>query len=175
MTSHGYTVLAIVILAGCALAGCHRYGQPSPESCHAKYIRDGRGRGPHDTYEMCLAIATGDPTVPLRHDRVGELEVRIRFETSCESVRSTVLERTGSAATVVGVDACGQRLVFRRRLRRHLGFRSARNTVWEQVSVGEARAAPLPAPPAPLTQRAASNEVQVNAPSTPTGPPPNPY
>jgi hypothetical protein len=131
---------AVVVLA--LLTGC--YGAATPESCRAKYVRDRKGDGVRDTYEACLARAqAAEEGIP---EDVGKLRQRVTFETGCGAVQMTTLEFTGKRATLVGANACGRRLMYRRELRRHLGMRSTRNTEWQLVA--DSAAVPTQATPA---------------------------
>jgi hypothetical protein len=121
--------------------GC--YGRATPDSCHRKYVVNKRGDATRDTYEACMLRANA-----LEHgvaDDVEALRERVAFETGCTATTIKVFEHQGNAATLVGADACGQRLTYSRRLRRHLGMRTKRGTDWELVS---ATAVPPPSSPA---------------------------
>ncbi|MEY4508176.1 MAG: hypothetical protein RLZZ450_298 [Pseudomonadota bacterium] len=121
--------------------GC--YGRAAPDSCYRKYVVNHRGDETRDNYQACMVRANA-----LEHGVSQDVEVlreRVAFETGCSTATVTVFEHTGNAATLVGVDACGQRTTYSRRLRRHLGMRSKQNTAWEVVGVSVMPTASTPA------------------------------
>lgn len=79
---------------------------------------------------LSLLVACAHAPRP-RPDMV-DIEARARFDLNCELVRLVVLERYKNAPLRVGAIGCGRRVSYSRRLRRHMGMLSARNTRWEQ-------------------------------------------
>lgn len=130
-------------------AGC--YGKATADTCHRKYVVDGRGNATRDNYDACMVRASA-----LERGIAPDVEAlrqRVVFETGCESTTVRVFEHQGNAATLVGADACGQRLTYARRLRHRLGTRTARGTEWELISATQVapsvQAAPTTHVPAP--------------------------
>lgn len=61
--------LLLVLVLGSLVGGC--YGRASPDTCHAKHIRDGRGGGAKN-YDRCLAsyhCRIGDGPCPNKDGR----------------------------------------------------------------------------------------------------------
>jgi hypothetical protein len=146
----GAAALLLTLVASC------RYGEATPESCHAKYVRDKRGDDTRDTYQACLVRARARAE-QLPED-VAQLRARAVFEASCPDVRLTPLDFTGRLVTLVGAEGCGRRLIYKRQLRRHLFTRSARNSPW--VVVADSVAPPVTNP---LVQVNATTNVMMPA------------
>lgn len=132
-----------------AAVGC--YGAATRDSCYRKYVVNRRGNASRDTYAACMTRANAiEHGVPAD---VEALRERIVFETGCQATTIKVFEHQGNAATLVGAEACGQRLTYARRLRHRLGTRTARGTQWDLVSAStvapRSTAAPATHAPAP--------------------------
>ena len=153
-----------VLAASVTLASC--YGKATPESCHAKYVRDKRGDAVRDTYERCLERASTDA------DRnsidLADLKRRVAFETGCSTPTVTPLEFDGKLVTLVGANACGRRLAYRRALRRRFGGKTTRNAPWQLVGDSAAVVDSSPVLQVNVSQQSVQTTATQVAPTAPT-------
>ena len=78
--------LLLVLVLGSLVTGC--YGRPSPTTCHAKFIRDEKGRA--GDYDRCMAAyhcRTGDGPCPTKSGR-GFWDVALPVVVAAAAVKS---------------------------------------------------------------------------------------
>lgn len=67
---------------------------------------------------------------------VNELRYQASIDLRCDldSIEFTLAAKQGKIPTKVYAEGCSSQALYTRRLRRHLGRRTDRNTVWERVA-----------------------------------------